>query len=78
MAYFAWQMVQDIYFLSGFHVEANQEMEPFCEEAYEQICEADGCIGNRIIPSVGVQRTVAWCELELPVLRHVLFRRNYD
>lgn len=26
----------------------------------------------------GVQRTVAWCELELPVLRHVLLRRNYD
>ena len=22
--------------------------------------------------------TVAWCELELPVLRHVLLRRNYD
>ena len=35
MAYLAWQMVQDIYFLSGFHVEAYEEMEPLCKEAYE-------------------------------------------
>ena len=53
-------------------------MEPVCEETYKQIHKADGCIGNRIIPGVGVQRTVAWCELELPFLWHVLFRRNYD
>lgn len=78
MAYLTWQMVQDIYFLPGFHVEAYQKMEPVCEETYKQIHKADGCIGNRIIPGVGVQRTVAWCELELPVLRHVLLRRNYD
>ena len=53
MAYLAWQMVQDVYLLSGFHVEAYQKMEPVCEETYKQIHKADGCVGNRIIPGVG-------------------------